>query len=243
MKTTLEADTVLLSVGQSPDLSFLDDSKAGLELDGRGWLACDPEELSTGAEGVFVAGDLAYGTKLLIHAVESGKKAARHVFRYLTGREVGIQPAQAHTELFPYAREQGYEAVERMEAPTEDVSIRLSDPARSVEQTYDEEHAGTEASRCFHCNVNTIFDSRLCILCGGCADICPQRCFKLVPLKNLDFSEEQKAVAAQHVGEDWGNHTAIVKDEEGCLRCGLCAQRCPVNAITMERMDFSEAWS
>jgi len=242
-KTTLEADTVLLSVGQAPDLSFLDTAGDDFELDGRGWLKCDAEDLTTGVEGVFVAGDLAYGTKLLIHAVASGKKAARFVYRYLADKAITTQTFQAHYSLDTYRREEGYEGIERAEIPTEDVRARLKDPKRSVEKAYSESTASTEASRCLRCNVNTIFDGARCILCGGCADVCPQRCFKLVPLEALDLTTDQQAVAIRSLGEDWQTHTAIIKDEEACIRCGLCAERCPTNAISMERMEFSEAWS
>jgi formate dehydrogenase beta subunit len=242
-RTTLEADTVLLSVGQAPDLSFLDVVGDGFEMDGRGWLKCDAEDLTTGVEGVFVAGDLAHGTKLLIHAVASGKKAARHIYRYLTGKAITTRTSQAHFSLDPYRREEGYEGIERRRIPTEDVQARLKDPKRSVEKAYGESTASTEASRCLRCNINTIFDGARCILCGGCADVCPQRCFKLAPLKALDLTPDQQAVATRSLGEDWQTHTAIIKDEEACIRCGLCAERCPTNAITMERMEFSEAWS
>jgi len=179
----------------------------------------------------------------LIHAVASGKKAARFVYRYLADKAITTQTFQAHYSLDTYRREEGYEGIERAEIPTEDVRARLKDPKRSVEKAYSESTASTEASRCLRCNVNTIFDGARCILCGGCADVCPQRCFKLVPLEALDLTTDQQAVAIRSLGEDWHTHTAIIKDEEACIRCGLCAERCPTNAISMERMEFSEAWS
>ncbi len=242
-KTTIKADTVLLSVGQSPDLTFLDTTGNGFELNQQGWLKCNSDDLSTGVEGVFAAGDLAYGTKLLIHAVASGKKAARSVHRYLTGNEITANTVQTHCELPQYQREAGYESLDRAEVPAQDVKKRLSDPGSCVELGYEGKQALSEASRCFRCNVNTIFNGEKCILCGGCADVCPQQCFKLIPLKDLNLTEEQQAAASRHLGEDWENHSAIIKDEEPCIRCGLCAQRCPADAITMERMEFSEAWS
>jgi len=242
-KTTLEADTVLLTVGQMPDLSFLEPSEDGFQLDNRGWLKSDPEDLTAGVEGFFVAGDLAHGTKLLIHAVASGKQAARSVSRYLTGREMVLETRQSHSPQPAYKREIGYEAVEREEIPAEDVRRRMADPMRCVERTFSNSQAGREGGRCFRCNINTIFNGERCILCGGCADVCPRRCIKLAPMKELDLTEEQQVATARYLGDGWEAHSVIIKDEEPCIRCGLCAARCPTDAITMERMDFLEALS
>lgn len=243
VKTTMEADTVLLSVGQAPDLSFLDPASDGVELDGKGWLKCDPETLATTAPGIFVAGDLAHGTKLLIHAVASGKQAARSVYHYLIGKKISTRTMQTHRDLRHYQREKRYEALERTPVPTEELHKRLADPRASVEKGYDENLAQGEGSRCLDCGVNTIFDGERCILCGGCADVCPCLCLKLVSLQDLILSPEQQATAAGCLGGDWEQATAIIKDEEACIRCALCAQRCPTDAITMERMNFSEVWS
>lgn len=242
-KTTLKADTVLLSVGQTPDLSFLDPVKESFELNARGWLQCDPETLAASVDGVFVAGDLAYGTKLLIHAVASGKQAARSVYTYLTGREISTRTLQDHRDLGPLHREIGYEGRPRAEIPVEDVLRRLADPGCDVERGYDRRLARQESGRCFDCGINTIFDGARCILCGGCADICPSRCLKLVSMEELTLGEDQKKAAAECMGEGWEIGTAIIKDEEACIRCGLCARRCPAEAISMERMGFSEVWS
>ncbi|GIW81713.1 MAG: hypothetical protein KatS3mg105_3520 [Gemmatales bacterium] len=100
-----------------------------------------------------------------------------------------------------------------------------------------------EGCRCLDCGVNTIFDSDKCILCGGCADVCPELCLELVSLERLAGGEDLQRVLEQRTGEAKPTgFSAIIKDEAKCIRCALCAERCPVGAITMERAHISCTW-
>jgi NADPH-dependent glutamate synthase beta subunit-like oxidoreductase len=237
-------DTVLLAIGQAPTLSFLEDGGEDIELMRPGWPKMDPETLQTTAPGVFVAGDLAHGTKLLIDAVASGKAAARSVYRYLTGRTLEPETLTAHLVLRRYSRERGYEALRRAPVPVRPTEERLQRPDLLVELGYDREQAMREASRCLDCGVSPVFDGSRCILCGGCVDVCPTRCLKLVPLRQLMGGEELEAAIEQVLGKDADRdeNSAILKDEDRCIRCALCAQRCPADAITMERITFTTIW-
>jgi len=228
----VEADTVLLSVGQMADLSFLGDVSR---------LQVDPETGATATLGVFAAGDVAYGARLMIDAIASGKKAARGVYRFLTGREIRQQETQLHVEIEDYQREAGYEGRRRAHIPVASAQERLADPKRLVETGYTEVQAAGEAGRCLDCGVNTIFDGEKCILCGGCVDVCPTLCLKLVGLEQLAPSPEIAALLAAS-GAGSGD-SAILKDEDRCIRCALCAQRCPTHAITMERFLFRQEWT
>jgi NADPH-dependent glutamate synthase beta subunit-like oxidoreductase len=228
----IEADTVLLSVGQMPDLSFLGDVTR---------LQVDPETCETGTPGVFAAGDVAYGARLMIDAIASGKKAARGVYRFLTGREIRQQETQLHVAIEDYHRERGYEGRGRAHIPVAPAQERLADPKRLVETGYTEVQAAGEAGRCLDCGVNTIFDGEKCILCGGCVDVCPTLCLKLVGLEQLAPSPEIDTLLAA-TGAGAGD-SAILKDEDRCIRCALCAQRCPTHAITMERFLFRQEWT
>ncbi len=237
-------DTVLLAVGQAPVLEFLRDGGADIEEARPGWPKVDPETLATTAPGVFVAGDLAHGTRLLIDAVASGKAAARSVYQYLTGRKLEPQATTVYLLQEHYRREKGYEAIRRVPVPLQPPQERLSRPDALVEIGYTREQAMREASRCLDCGVTPVFDGSRCVLCGGCADVCPTLCLKLVPLNELAGSPELEAAIAAAIGpeEDLSAHSAILKDEDRCIRCAACAMRCPVDAITMERVTYCTTW-
>lgn len=244
MKTTVPCDTVLLAVGQSTAVSFLEDGGKDIEMMRPGWPKVDPATLRTSANAVFVAGDLAHGTRLLIDAVASGKAAARSIYNTVTGKKLQFETVTAHKVLELYRRERGYEAIRRQEIPTAHPEERLSHPEICVETGYDRELAMREASRCLDCGVAPIFDGTRCVLCGGCVDVCPTLCLKLVPLSDLsgDSGFQQEVRAALGEDADLSASSAILKDEDRCIRCGLCAMRCPVDAITMERVVFNTDW-
>jgi NADPH-dependent glutamate synthase beta subunit-like oxidoreductase len=237
-------DTVLLAVGQAPNLAFLQDGGADIVEARPGWPKIDPETLATTAPGVFVAGDLAHGTRLLIDAVASGKAAARSVYRHLTGRSLLPDAVTAHIPLEGYRREQGYERIRRVVVPTVPPAERLVLPDALVEAGYRREEAMREASRCLDCGVTPVFDGTRCVLCGGCADVCPTQCLKLVSLSQLAPSFNLEATIAETLGPDADRaaHSAILKDEDRCIRCALCAMRCPTDAIIMERVCFQTTW-
>ena len=241
----IECDTVLLAVGQAPALTFLEDGGKDVETMRGGWLKVDPDTLQTTAADVFVAGDLAHGTKLLIDAVASGKAAARSVYQFLTGKKLKRELIQTHVVLERYRRELGYESIRRVEVPTIDPEERLLHPENVVEIGYSREQAMREASRCLDCGVTPVFDGMRCVLCGGCADVCPTECLKLVSLDRLDFDIDISAALNTALGDgaDLNENSAILKDEDRCIRCALCAMRCPVDAISMERVTFETNWS
>jgi ferredoxin len=209
-------------------------------------IVSDPATGATSAPGVFVAGDIAYGPRLMIDAIASGKQAARSVYHYLRGVEITPEEVQFHFPIERYRREKTYEKRQRQHIPTLSPQERLLDASALVEKGYTESLAVGEAGRCLDCGVNTIFDGERCILCGGCVDVCPTVCLKLVSLDRLEQTPELQAVARNLLGEGAlaapAEFSAILKDEDRCIRCGLCAQRCPTTAITMERFEFAKEW-
>jgi NADPH-dependent glutamate synthase beta subunit-like oxidoreductase len=238
--TDVACDTVLIAAGQMPNLAFLADGGADVEEMRPGWPKVDPETLATTAPGVFVAGDLAHGTRLLIDAVASGKRAARSVYRHVTGRTLRAETLEVHLPIERYRREFLYEAIPRQALPAREVEQRLDDPVAEVELGFDEATARREAARCLDCGVAPVFDGTRCVLCGGCVDVCPTSCLKLTPLASLVPSSALDAVLD---GIDPNDGTAILKDEDRCIRCALCAIRCPADAITMERIRFTTDWT
>lgn len=241
----LECDSVMLAVGQAPQLGFLDDGGTDVEQFRPGWPKTDPKTLATTALGVFVAGDLAHGTRLLIDAVASGKAAARSVYQYLTGHALSSHAVTAHLVQDRYRRERGYEAIRRVPVPLASPEERLHHPEALVEIGYTPEQAMREASRCLDCGVTPVFDGSRCVLCGGCADVCPTLCLKLVSLAEIAETAEMRAAieATFDDEEDLTQHSAILKDEDRCIRCAACAMRCPVDAISMERVAYTTTWS
>jgi thioredoxin reductase/ferredoxin len=242
-RVVLPADTVILAIGQAADLTFVTNAESGVEVSDRGVIKLDPATLATTNPKVFAAGDIAYGTRLMIDAIASGKKAARSVYHLLTGRRIESSVVQLHTPIEGYGREKDYEKQRRLEIPTASVAERLAHPSTQVERGFSEPSARCEAGRCFDCGVNTVFDGDKCILCGGCVDVCPSLCLKLVPASELAGPQELAAIAEACLGEDdLAMHSAIIKDETVCIRCASCAMRCPTGAITMERFSFGERW-
>ncbi|RMF73402.1 MAG: 4Fe-4S dicluster domain-containing protein [Planctomycetota bacterium] len=239
---TIPCDTVLWAIGQRADVSFVPPD-SDIRLDQRGLIDCDADACTTSAPDVFVAGDIATGPRLLIHAVASGKRAARVVCEHLTQRGLREELAVRHLPVLNYRREADYEKHPRVAVPTVDPAQRIRAQDALVEAGYSAELACREASRCLDCGVNTIFDSDKCILCGGCADICPELCLRLVSVTSLAGDVAFDALlAARYSPEELADASAIIKDESKCIRCALCAERCPVDAITMERMTFAQRW-
>ncbi len=237
-------DTVLMAVGQAPALAFLEDGGTDVTMARPGWLKIDPATLATTAPGVFVAGDLAHGTRLLIDAVASGKAAARSVYQHVTGRRLEPEATTTHLVLQQYRRERGYESIRRVPVPVNAPEERLRHPDALVEIGYTPEQASREASRCLDCGVAPVFDGNRCVLCGGCVDVCPTECLKLVGLDQLLLQPDFAAAIEGCLGPgaDLAESSTILKDEDRCIRCALCALRCPADAITMERVMFSTTW-
>ena len=244
MQMTLECDSVMLAVGQAPRLDFLADGGGDVEQFRPGWPKVDPKTLATTAKGVFAAGDLAHGTRLLIDAVASGKAAARSVYEYLTGAPLKPHAVTAHLVQDRYRREKGYESIRRVPVPLAHPEERLRRPDALVELGYTQNQAVREASRCLDCGVTPVFDGSRCVLCGGCADVCPTLCLKLVPLSDLLLDDDLRAAIDAVAGSgDLDQNSAILKDEDRCIRCAACAMRCPADAISMERVSYSTTWS
>lgn len=240
-RRTIRADTVLWGIGQRPDLSFID--AEDIQRDERGLVRVDTSTFRTTAPDVYLAGDIAYGPKLLIHAVASGKQVARSVFEALRGQQLVLRREVTHVELPSYKRERDYEKLPRTAIPALSPAQRRGSQQAVVELGYGEPQATCEGCRCLDCGVNTIFDSEKCILCGGCADVCPELCLELVSLDRLDGDDSFRQATRQRLGdEDLSQHSAIIKDETKCIRCALCVERCPVGAITMERFSVRTLW-
>jgi len=238
---TIEADSVILAIGQQADFSFLNEDDQ-IELTRAGTIKIDAETLSTTAPGVYAGGDAAFGPRIAIEAVANGKRAAQSIHSFLAGGgstprlRVEIQKTSADEYRMP----SGYELLRRKTAPTVDVGRRTG--ITEVEDVMSEDQAIEQAERCLSCHVDTIYDPHLCVLCNRCADVCPEKCLTFVPLERVEMPADQLEKAMQTYGHDTDQPlTVLLKDDTICIRCGLCAARCPTEAMTMERFNFIES--
>ncbi len=233
----MPCDTLILSVGQRTDFGFIAPETDGVQIKPDGSIDYDPETLRVrGTRNAFVAGDCAHGTKFMIDAIASGKKAARNICTFLAGVTITPEVLHVHLPLKVWTREEGYETRPRQAIPCTDLAVRKGSLSAPVELPLSVPQASYEASRCLDCAVNPIFDSEKCILCGGCADVCPELCLKLVPLAEVELEGNPEFLQGETKEEQM---TVIIKDEDRCIRCGLCAERCPNGAITMEHFTFT----
>ncbi len=237
----LNADSVILAIGQQPDFDFLTAADA-IELSPTGTVKIDPDTLATTAPGVFAGGDAAFGPRIAIEAVANGKHAARSIHEFLSGTAAETKMRVA-IDLIPaaeYAMPEVYEKKSRRAAPT--VASGRRTGITEVEEVMSPEQARNQAERCLSCHVDTIYDPHRCVLCNRCADVCPEKCLTFLPLDRVEMPVEQLEKAIEAYGHDPDEPmTVLLKDDTICIRCGLCAARCPTEAITMERFNFIES--
>ncbi len=237
----IESDSVVLAIGQQPDFAFLSDAD-GIRIGPGGTIKIEPETLATSAPGVFAGGDAAFGPRIAIEAVANGKTAARSIHAYLGGSDPGtdLQVSITRVPAEEHRMPAGYERKKRETAPTTDVDRRTG--IAEVEHAMTEEQARTQAERCLVCHVDTVYDPIRCVLCNRCADVCPEKCLTFAPIEQVDMPAEQRQAALARYGHDPGVPlTVLLKDDTACIRCGLCALRCPTEAMTMERFHFAES--
>jgi formate dehydrogenase beta subunit len=239
-------DDVLVAVGQENAFPWIE-RDIGIEFDQWGMPVLDAGTLQSRRPEVFFGGDAALGPKNIIWAVAHGHEAAISIDRLCHSEDVAVRPAP-HVNLVSQKmgiHEWSYDnqvAPEpRFKVPLKELTIALKDIREEVELGFDPELAWKEAQRCLNCDVQTVFAPRLCIECDACVDICPMDCITFTP----DGPEE--AVRARltapasnpeqaiYVGAGLKTGRIMAKDEDVCLHCGLCAERCPTGAWDMQK--------
>lgn len=239
---TIEADSCILAIGQQTDLTFLK-PEDGVEVLRSGSVKIDATTLATTAPGVFAGGDVAFGPRNLIEAVANGKRAARSIHEHFSHEGARIERT-LDIEVLPtaqYRMSAGFEILDRKAAPTLGLDRRTG--IAEVETGYSPHEARTQASRCLVCHVQTIYDPEKCILCSRCVDVCPEFCLAIVPLDQVELPEGTRAELLERAHTSGLPLVAMVKDDDRCIRCGLCAIRCPTDAMTMEKFQITERYA
>jgi NADPH-dependent glutamate synthase beta subunit-like oxidoreductase/ferredoxin len=236
-----EGDSVIVSIGQTGELDWVR-PEDGLEVTPRGTLAVNKETLMTTAPDVFAGGDIAFGPRLIINAVADGQQAARGIHSYLQN----VRPHLVRKGFFTPISRRDYSNVAplrdylrwpRRQPPALPVERRIG--VAKVELGFDETTAREQGGRCLICTLNPIFEGDWCILCNGCVDVCPTDCLKLTPISAVAGDEMVAAVIENRVAK-WTVASAMLLDPTRCIRCGLCAARCPTEAVKMETFRFTE---
>ncbi|MBX7172276.1 MAG: FAD-dependent oxidoreductase [Pyrinomonadaceae bacterium] len=243
----IPADTIFFAIGQTSDLTFLK-PKDGVEVE-NGLIKIDPETYQTTAPDVFACGDVAHGPRLFIHAIASAQIAARSMHDYLRGTRTDVVVKKAWKSA-DYTMVDGWDQMKRKLPPALHSELRASSN-EIVEINYSDAEARKQAARCLRCNVNTVFDTSICVACNGCVDVCPENLIKLVGLHQVRSDAKLMQIASDSLGlkaEDFKGYSdeeleqlggLMLKDESTCIRCAMCASRCPTNAITMKKFEFT----
>jgi len=234
----IPCDDVILAIGQENAFPFIE-RDLGIEFDQ--WMVpkVDPATFQSSRPGVFFGGDAAFGPKNIIWAVEHGHQAAISIHRYCEGRAVSERPALGVTLA---SRKMGIHEWSYKNVPHVGLAERFKKIRIEVELGFDAAQTALEVQRCLNCDIQTVFAAPLCIECDACIDICPVDCLTMTEngteqeigtrLKAPRRSMEQALYVSGPLKQ---TGRVMVKDEDLCVHCGLCAERCPTAAWDMQK--------
>ena len=248
----LECDTVVLAIGQDNAFPWIE-RNIGLEFDKKWDMpVVDRTTFMSTRPGVFFGGDAAFGPANIIWAVEHGHQAAISVHQYCQGLPVTERPPQGMTlsstkmGLHEWAYSNNYSAEQRAKMKHVEMPARFSGMTIEVEEGFSDPQTRAEVQRCLNCDVQTHFTDNLCIECDACIDICPVDGLTIVPAAPEPELRTKLMAPADNLDQalfvsDPLKQTArvMVKDENVCLHCGLCAERCPTYAWDMRKFVLS----
>jgi len=248
-RVTLPCDSVVLAIGQENAFPWIE-RDMGLEFDTKWDMpVVDKTTFMSTRPGVFFGGDAAFGPANIIWAVEHGHQAAISIHRFCQGLDVSERPPHGMTltstkmGLHEWAYSNDYDPVHRQKMKHVDLPVRFSKMTVEVEEGFTPEQTRNEVERCLNCDVQTHFTDSLCIECDACIDICPTDCLTILPDLGTEDALRQRTLAPATNLDQPLFHSlplkqtgrVMVKDENVCLHCGLCAERCPTYAWDMRR--------
>jgi NADPH-dependent glutamate synthase beta subunit-like oxidoreductase len=241
------ADDVILAIGQENAFPWIE-RDIDIEFDKWDVPKVDATTFESTRPGVFFGGDAAFGPKNIIWSVEHGHQAAISIHQFCQGKNVsermppGVNLQSRKMGMHEWSYSNDYSALERRLVPHVSLKERFKKIDIEVELGFTAEQAVQEVQRCLNCDVQTVFDSKLCIECDACIDICPVDCLTMTPDgEEAELRTRLKAPAlnvtqALYVSSPLKfTGRVMVKDEDVCVHCGLCAERCPTAAWDMQK--------
>jgi ferredoxin len=241
-------------VGQENAFPWIE-RDSGIQFDKWGLPVLDKTTFQSSVKNVFFGGDSAFGPKNIIWAVAHGHDAAISIDKLLNGEDIRERPAPTvnlisqKMGIHEWSYDSEIHPDARYKVPWRDIKVTLKNVKAEVELGFDAATAWKEAQRCLNCDVQTVFTSKLCIECDACVDICPMDCISFVPDGEEPELRARLNAPAKNLAQDLYLQSGLktgrvmVKDEDVCLHCGLCAERCPTGAWDMQKflLDLTHA--
>jgi formate dehydrogenase beta subunit len=249
-----DCDEVLVAVGQDNSFPWIE-RDIGIEFDKWELPKVDEATMQSTVPNVFFGGDAAFGPKNIIWAVAHGHQAAVSIDRLLNGEDLAERPAPQTSlvsqkmGIHQWMYDNAISADRRLRVPLRDLKAALKNIKVEVELGFDPQLAFQEAQRCLNCDVQTVFAPKLCIECDACMDICPMDSISFtVNGDEKDLRQRLSAPALDksqdlYVSDSLKTGRVMVKDEDVCLHCGLCAERCPTGAWDMQKFLFASTYA
>jgi formate dehydrogenase beta subunit len=246
----IPCDDVILAIGQETAFQWIE-RDAGLEFNKWDMPVVDERTMMSTRPGVFFGGDAAWGPKNIIWAVAHGHEAAISIHNFCSGLALEDRPAHGMNlvsqkmGLTEWSYHNGYDPVSRAKMQHVDLAVRFQALTTEVEMGFDAAQTAHEVQRCLNCDVQTAFEAPKCIECDACIDICPLHCLTITRDGEEPDLRERLTAPAENLDQALYvsaslPHTArvMVKDEDVCIHCGLCAERCPTSAWDMQKFDL-----
>ncbi|NOZ33397.1 MAG: FAD-dependent oxidoreductase [Alphaproteobacteria bacterium] len=248
----IECDDVLMAIGQDVAYDWIE-RDIGLDFDAGGGPVVDALTHQSTLPGVFFGGDAAWGPENIITAVAHGHKAAISIDLFCNGQPLSDRPnpltnlVSQKMGIHEWSYDNDISAAGRVPVPLADLEVALTRLDVEVELGFDETEALKEAMRCLNCDIQTVFSDNLCIECDACLDICPVDCINFTD--NDEETRLREGLRVPAVNLEQGLYVSgplvtgrvMIKDEDVCLHCGLCAERCPTGAWDMQKFSLVEA--
>lgn len=243
----IPCDDVVLAIGQDNAFPWVE-RDIGIEFDEWDCPIVNETTMMCGRDGVFFGGDSAFGPKNIIWAVEHGHQAAISIHRYCQGENIedrlpdGLNLASQKMGMHEWSFSNDYDAASRRLMPHVDLKERFKQINIEVELGFTAEQAVEEVERCLNCDIQTVFTADLCIECDACIDICPVNCLTMTSNGDEDDLRTRLSAPAENHEQDLyvsaelpQTGRVMVKDEDLCVHCSLCAERCPTGAWDMQK--------